>query len=232
MKMAFTGIDLPEGKTKYNDPVVAALVDKFNPKKVSPYYFEFLREAYEDADAIIVPRDHVLDLLILDMERVENRLGRTESDAEKVLLQKALEALESDIPLCDADWSEAERESLRALGFFSMKPTLLAEPGEVDTDTLGRLAMEKAGMMFFYTAGPEEVHAWFVRKGADAVTCAGKIHSDLARGFIRAEVVSFEDLMTAHNFKDAAAKGLTRLVERDVVIDENTVLEIRFNVSR
>ena len=64
----------------------------------------------------------------------------------------------------------------------------------------------------------------------EAVECAGKIHSDLARGFIKAEIVSFEDLMKAHSFQDARVKGLTRLVDRDFVIPEKTVLEIRFNV--
>ena len=69
-----------------------------------------------------------------------------------------------------------------------------------------------------------------MEKNADAVTCAGKIHTDLARGFIRAEIVSHENLMTAHNFKDAASQGLTQLVEKDFPIPEKTVLEIRFNV--
>ena len=68
--------------------------------------------------------------------------------------------------------------------------------------------------MFFYTAGKTEVHAWFVEKNADAVTCAAKIHTDLARGFIKAEIVSHEELMTAHNFKDAG-QGLTQLVGKD-----------------
>ena len=70
----------------------------------------------------------------------------------------------------------------------------------------------------------------FVEKNANAVTCAGKIHTDLARGFIKAEIVSHEELMTAHNFKDAGAKGLTKLVDADFPIPEKMVLDIRFNV--
>ena len=84
--------------------------------------------------------------------------------------------------------------------------------------------------MFFYTAGKKEVRAWFAEKNADAVTCAGKIHTDLARGFIKAEIVPHEDLMKAHNFKDAASQGLTKLVDKNFLIPEKTVLEIRFNV--
>jgi hypothetical protein len=90
--------------------------------------------------------------------------------------------------------------------------------------------MEKAGMMFFYTVGKQEVHAWLVEKDTDAVTCAEKIHSDLARGFIKAELVRCEDMMTTHNMQDARSKNLTKLVDRDYVIPTNSILDIRFNV--
>jgi ribosome-binding ATPase YchF (GTP1/OBG family) len=93
-----------------------------------------------------------------------------------------------------------------------------------------RDGMEKAGMMFFYTVGKQEVHAWLVEKEADAVTCAGKIHSDLARGFIKAEIVSCEDMLKAHNLQDARSRELTRLVNHDYVIPMNSILDIRFNV--
>ena len=85
-------------------------------------------------------------------------------------------------------------------------------------------------MMFFYTVGKDEVHAWLVEKNTDAVTCAGKIHSDLSRGFIKAELLSFEDMMAAHNMQDARARKLTRLVDRDHAIPINSILDIQFNV--
>ena len=84
-------------------------------------------------------------------------------------------------------------------------------------------------MMFFYTAGKEEVHAWLVEKDTGAATCAGKIHTDLSRGFIKAELVSCEDMMTAHNMQDARSRKLTKLVDRDYVIPMNSILDIRFN---
>ncbi|MBR5946543.1 DUF933 domain-containing protein, partial [bacterium] len=63
-----------------------------------------------------------------------------------------------------------------------------------------------------------------------AVTCAGKIHSDLARGFIKADVVSFEDFMTVFNMSEAQKKGLVKLVDKDYVIPDGSIIEIRFNV--
>jgi ribosome-binding ATPase YchF (GTP1/OBG family) len=84
--------------------------------------------------------------------------------------------------------------------------------------------------MFFYTSGPKESHAWLVEKGSEIIACAEKIHSDLARGFIKGDVVCFEDYMNCHNFNDCKSKGLARLVDRDYIVQPNEIIEIRFNV--
>ena len=84
--------------------------------------------------------------------------------------------------------------------------------------------------MFFYTVGKQEVHAWLVERDSDAVTCAGQICSQLARGFIKAELVSCADMMTAHNMQEARSKKLTSLVDRGHLIPQNSILDIRFNV--
>jgi hypothetical protein len=230
MKIAYTGLDLPEGKRKYNDQLFSELVDKFKPAKVSPYYFELRPDAYATSDVIAILNQQLLDLLILDMEKVEGRLSRTEDAAEQAVLRKCLTQLEEMKPICDMPMDENERAIVNALGPLSFTPTLVSGDPSPDADELCRDALDKAGMMFFYTVGKQEVHAWIVRKGADAVTCADKIHSDLARGFIKAELVSCGDIMTAHNMQDARAKGLTKLIDRDFVVPENSILDIRFNV--
>ncbi|MBN1269956.1 MAG: DUF933 domain-containing protein [Kiritimatiellae bacterium] len=230
MKVAFEGLDLPEGKTRYGDPVVAALVEKFKPAKISPYYFEFIRGGFEEAEAVAIAGGRMLDLLILDLERLENRLSRADSDAERSLLTRCIGELEQERPLCDAALDAAERQALRAMGAISLKPVLRIDGANDNVDRLCEALLDKAGKMFFYTAGKQEVHAWLVDRGADAVTCAGKIHTDLARGFIKAEIIPFETLMTTHSMQSARTEGLTRLVDRDYVIEPRTVLEIRFNV--
>jgi len=230
MKIAFTGLDLPEGKVKYDDRIFVDLAMKFQPEKTSPYYFEFLSDDYARADAIAITDDRVLDLLILDMEKIEARLARVKDPAEQGVLEKCLAHLEDQKPICDWSMEESQRAIVNALGLLSFKPTVVFEETSPDANAVCCAIMEKAGMMFFYTVGRQEVHAWFVDKGADAVTCAGKIHSDLAQGFIKAELVDYNDMMTAHNMNDARSKGLAKLVGRDFVIPENTILEIRFNV--
>jgi ribosome-binding ATPase YchF (GTP1/OBG family) len=230
MKIANTGLDLPQGKIKYNDKIFVDFVEKFQPKKVSPYYFEFLPDDYESADIIVMTAESVLDLLILDMEKIESRLSRTEDPAEVKVLEKCLAQLEDHKPICDLPLDNAERAIVRALKLLSFTPTLVYKDALPDSNTVCRDGMEKAGTMFFYTVGKQEVHAWLVEKGNDAVTCAGKIHSDLARGFVKAEIISCEDMMTAHNMQDARSKELTKLVGREYVIPTNCILDIRFNV--
>ena len=230
MKIAFTGLSLPEGKVKYNDKILADLEEKFKPDKVSPFYFELLPDDYEAAEGIAIMAGHILDVLILDIDKIEGRLPVAEDAAEKVVLEKCLAQLEEEKPVCDLELDDSERGIVNAFGLFSYKPTVVFEDEAVMTDAVCEAVMDKAGVMFFYTAGKKEVHAWFVEKNADAVTCAGKIHTDLARGFIKAEIVPHEDLMRAHNFKDATSKGLTKLVDADFPIPEKSVLDIRFNV--
>jgi ribosome-binding ATPase YchF (GTP1/OBG family) len=110
-----------------------------------------------------------------------------------------------------------------------MKPVAVIE-GILETNELIKKVLEKAGIIFFYTAGKQEVHAWPVNAGSDIVACAGKIHTDLARGFIKADIVSFEDFMKCHNMNDAKGKGFVKLVDRDYIIKEADIIEIRFNI--
>ena len=133
------------------------------------------------------------------------------------------------MPLCDVTFDEGERNMLKTTAPHSLKPVVQLE-GRVDVNTIIALAIEKAGYMFFYTSGPTESHAWLVKKGSNIVVCAGKIHTDLARGFIKGDTVSFEDYMNCHNFNDCKSKGLAKLTERDYIVRPKEIIEIRFNI--
>ena len=230
MRVALAGVGLPEGKWKYTDEYYLPLAEKFQPVKLSPYYFEFRANDCEAAQAIVVGKEQVLDLLIPDMEKIEGRLARTEDVAEKAVLAKCLAHLENQTPICDLSLTAGECAFIRSFGLISAKPTVVLTELPSDSNAVCRAVMEKAGMMFFYTVGKPEVHAWLVEKNASAVTCAGRIHTDLARGFIKAEVTRFEDVMGTHNLQDAKSKGLTKLVDRDYPVPPNSIIEIRFNV--
>ncbi len=229
MKIGFTGIDLPEGKVKYKDENLIALEAKDKAKKVVPFFAEFIKDEFVQSEVIVVPRSNILDLLILDMDKIETRLSKLEDGDEKVLMTRCMELLEQEIPLCDKDFNEEEKELLIATAPVSFKPIVQIE-GDEDTNTIIFSALEKSNQMFFYTSGPKEAHSWLIQKNSEIIACAEKIHSDLARGFIKGDVVSFEDYMNCHNFNDCKSKGVAKMVDRNFIVQPNDIIEIRFNV--
>ena len=97
-------------------------------------------------------------------------------------------------------------------------------------DQLIRSAYHLLGLMSFLTAGEKEVRAWTIPQGTRAQTAAGTIHSDIERGFIRAEIVSYDELMAAGSYAAAREKGLLRLEGKDYIMQEGDVVHFRFNV--
>ena len=229
MKIGFTGIDITESKTKYKDNLLIGLAEKDKPKKVTPFFAEFIRDEYVQTDAIVVLKDAILDLLIHDIDKIETRLSRDVAGEEKRLLEICLENLEKEIPVCDLDFNDAELKLLQAFGPYSLKPVVMLE-GHEDVNDIISMALDKAKKMFFYTSGQQESHAWLVDKDTDIVNCAGEIHTDLARGFIKADIVTFDDYMAHHNFKECISKGVAKLVDRDYIVQPGDIIEIRFSV--
>lgn len=97
-------------------------------------------------------------------------------------------------------------------------------------DRIIRACFNAMGMIVFLTAGEEEVRSWPIPRGFTAVEAAGKIHSDLARGFIRAETVAFEDLKAAGNMRDAKAHNKVRQEPKPYVVADGDIMTIKFNV--
>ena len=97
-------------------------------------------------------------------------------------------------------------------------------------DQLIKSAYHLLGLMSFLTAGEKEVRAWTIPQGTRAQTAAGTIHSDIERGFIRAEIVSYEGLMSAGSYASAREKGLLRLEGKDYIMQEGDVVHFRFTV--
>lgn len=103
----------------------------------------------------------------------------------------------------------------------------LEEPGLA---TLAHVGFRTLGLQTYLTAGPKEVRAWTIHKGDTAPMAAGVIHTDFQKGFIKAEIVSFHDLMEAGTVAEARAKGKVRMEGKDYVMADGDVVEFRFNV--
>ena len=108
----------------------------------------------------------------------------------------------------------------------------LAEFG-ISTSAMDRmisLSYELLGLISFFTVGPDEVRAWTINKDTLAVDAAEVIHSDIKKGFIRAEVVAYDDLMEAGSYKEARQRGTTRLEGKTYPVQDGDIIEFRFNV--
>ena len=101
------------------------------------------------------------------------------------------------------------------------------EPGLA---TLGRVGFDTLGLQTYLTAGPKESRAWTIKKGATAPEAAGVIHTDFQKGFIKAEVISFDDLIDAGSVAEARSRGKARMEGKEYVMQDGDVVEFRFNV--
>ena len=109
---------------------------------------------------------------------------------------------------------------------------LLASTGQDESglDQLARIGFDTLGLQTYLTAGPKEARAWTIGKGWKAPQAAGVIHTDFEKGFIKAEVISFDDLVALGSVAEARAKGKARLEGKDYVMQDGDVVEFRFNV--
>ena len=151
------------------------------------------------------------DVLADDARRAE--LAALVAPAEAVFLDAKLES----------ELAELEAEEAAEL---------LASTGQTESglDQLARVGFDTLGLQTYLTAGPKESRAWTIHRGWTAPQAAGVIHTDFQRGFIKAEVVSFEDLVATGSIAEARAKGKARIEGKDYVMQDGDVVEFRFNV--
>ncbi|KUK10652.1 MAG: GTP-binding protein YchF [Clostridia bacterium 41_269] len=108
-----------------------------------------------------------------------------------------------------------------------LKEIGMEQPGSM---RIARAVFESLDLITFFTVGKDEVKAWVITEGTNARKAAGKIHSDMERGFIRAEVVSFEDFKACGSEKEAKKRGLYRLEGKDYIVKDGDIIQFRFNV--
>lgn len=157
----------------------------------------------------------------------ENQIENAENDPLVLKVKEYAKRENAEvIPLCvkiEEELSGLEdddkKEMLEALG--------LAESG---LDKVIKKSYDLLGLMSFLTAGEPEVRAWTIKKGTKAPQAAGKIHSDIERGFIKSEVVSFDDLINAGNMVQAKEKGLVRQEGKEYVMQDGDIVLFKFNV--
>ena len=154
-----------------------------------------------------------VDAAELADKELRTKLSALVAPAEAIFLDAKTEA-----ELSELDDAEA-LELLKSIG--------LEEPG---LSTLARVGFRTLGLQTYLTAGPKEARAWTIHKGDAAPAAAGVIHTDFQKGFIKAEVISFDDLVAAGSMNEARAKGKVRMEGKEYVMRDGDVVEFRFNV--
>jgi ribosome-binding ATPase len=231
------------GNLRQVDALLVVL-DAFSGTRIPPDDLETLR----------------LELLVADRDHVERRLERVAKQAKSgdQKLRQEVTELERILAHVDAGGTLADRRSdlPPELEPLTTKPLLAVENGPEGIDLkleaeLAELSAEEAaafreresaleevvrrlsealGLITFFTAGEKETRAWSLRHGQTALDAAATVHSDIARGFIRAEVIRWNDLVEAGSHAEAAKRGLQRLEGKAYEVQDGEVLNIRFNV--
>ena len=154
-------------------------------------------------------------------------------DADELADDELKDRMRAIIAPAEAIFLDAKFESdLAEMDDDEMAHEMLAEMGitESGLDQLARVGFDTLGLQTYLTAGPKETRAWTIRKGATAPEAAGVIHTDFQKGFIKAEIVSFADLMSAGTMLKAKEAGKVRMEGKDYVMADGDVVEFRFNV--
>ena len=154
-----------------------------------------------------------MDAAEMDNEEMKDELRALVAPAEAIFLDAQFEA-----ELVELDDEDARE--------------MLAESGQDESglDKLARVGFDTLGLQTYLTAGEKEARAWTIHKGDTAPKAAGVIHTDFEKGFIKAEVVSFDDLVEAGSMAAAKAAGKVRMEGKDYVMEDGDVVEFRFNV--
>jgi ribosome-binding ATPase YchF (GTP1/OBG family) len=232
MKFCLFGISgIAPGKHNLKDPRLDA-ADKLVEAQKKTYAQVDVVEEKEmlTCDAILTSRAALSDLLMKDLEFVETRLSRDAGEAEKAVLHKLADVLMSERPVSSAGLTAEELKAISAHNFYSNKPVVVAGDAELsDTPALLLRAFQDSGSICFLTVGGKENRAWAIRAGLTAWEAAGAIHTDIQKGFIRAEIIRFADFIEAGGETEAKRAGKQRLELKTYVMQDYDVVNFRFN---
>jgi hypothetical protein len=225
---------LPEitlGKHSIKDSRLDQVYKTAKSKKETYIQVELVSgDAVTDADAILAATDARADLVLKDLEFIETRLSRTADESEKILLNKLKNILEKEEFIFNASFNEEEKRAMSGYGLSTNRPVTVAEKEELgNLDILLLRCLRESGFISFFTAGEKEARAWLIKKGTTAWEAAGAVHSDIQKGFIRAEIIGFDDFMHSGGETQAKQAGKLRLEQKDYVMQDGDLVNFRFN---
>jgi ribosome-binding ATPase YchF (GTP1/OBG family) len=232
MKICVLGLPaIPRGTHNLKDPRLDEADRLVEAKKKAYAQVEVVEaEDLAHADAIVTDHDGFLELIFKDHEFIETRLTRDPSEAERAALLKLKAQLEADQTVHAARLTPEERQALTIHGFATSRPVTVATAEETaQPEGLMLRAFKEAGWICFLTVGGKENRAWAIRAGTSAWDAAGVIHTDIQKGFIRAEIISYADFIAAGGETEAKRAGKQRLELKTYVMQDYDLANFRFN---
>jgi hypothetical protein len=182
------------------------------------------------ADAVVTSADGILELIFKDHDFIGTRLERDPGEAEKAALLKLKAQLEAERTVYTAELNPEDRQALTIHGFLTSKPVIVASQEEIAApEALMLRAFKESGWISFLTVGGKENRAWPIRAGTTAWEAAGTIHTDIQKGFIRAEITSYADFVEAGGETEAKRAGKQRLETKTYVMQDFDLVNFRFN---
>jgi ribosome-binding ATPase YchF (GTP1/OBG family) len=183
-----------------------------------------------DADSILASSETKADLILKDLEFVETRLCRDPQANERAALEKIKGLLEAEQLLFGSALRGEDLQAVAAHHFLTSKPISVATADELkNPDALLLRAFREAGYICFLTIGGKENRAWPIRRGITALEAAGTIHTDLQKGFIRAEIIGYDDFTAAGGETQAKRAGKQRLETKRYIMQDYDLVNFRFN---
>jgi ribosome-binding ATPase YchF (GTP1/OBG family) len=232
MKISLVGITgIPLGTHRIKDPRLDQADKLVKADKKVYAHVDVVGEGDAlTADAIVASPEGRLELIIRDLEFAETRLERSPSEAEKAVFQKIKACLEAEQVVSKAGLTPQELQTVDAHAFFTTKPLVVADAPDLEKfdEFLVRVAGE-AGYISFLTVGGPENRAWLIRKGLTAPEAGGAIHTAIQKGFIRAEIIGFADLVAAGGETQAKHANKVRLETKGYVMQDYDLVNFRFS---
>jgi ribosome-binding ATPase YchF (GTP1/OBG family) len=186
-------------------------------------------EEVSTADALVVSAEGRFELIVKDLEFAETRLERNPPAAEKAVLEKIKAHLEGEGLVAEAGLTPEDLRLVESHAFATAKPVVVAEAADVEAfDSFLVRVVSASGYISFLTVGGDENRAWLIRKDATAQEAGGAIHTDIQKGFIRAEIIAWDDLVAAGGETAAKHANKMRVETKSYVMQDYDVVNFRF----
>ncbi len=225
MNIAVIGLEnFPKNKVKIPDERLKVLQKMFKSKEIVPAAVFFLgMDRIKDCEGIICSESEKLNLVVEDMDFIDKKLSSAGDFKDRTLFEKAMGYLEREEFLYkgmeDSVLSKEELSRLREYPLITVRPFIVL-PDTAQLSDLPQMWWHRFGRAIFFTAGPKDSHAWLFRIGQTALDCAGIIHTEIARGFVRAEVVNYDVLVECGSLSAVRQMGKLRLEGKDYLMQE------------